>query len=87
MRRLFAVLLMLTLCLGVVPPAYADIGGLVTCSESPKFQERAAKARNTTGDPESGRKRFEMYSTALCGVNDGLPRIIAGGPISRAVIF
>jgi photosystem I subunit 3 len=87
MRRLLAVLLVMTLWLGVVPPASADIGGLVPCSESPKFQERAAKARNTTGDPESGRKRFEVYSKALCGAEDGLPRIIAGGPLSRAGDF
>ncbi len=87
MRRLFAVLLVMTLLLGVVPPAFADIGGLVPCSESPKFQERAAKARNTTADPNSGQKRFEMYSSALCGPEDGLPRIIAGGPMSRAGDF
>lgn len=87
MRRLFAVLLVMTLCLGVVPPAFADIAGLVPCSESPKFQERAANARNTTGDPNSGQKRFEMYSSALCGPEDGLPRIIAGGPWSRAGDF
>ncbi len=87
MRRLFAVLLVMTLWLGAASPALAEIGGLVPCSESPKFQDRATKARNTTADPNSGQKRFEMYSSALCGADDGLPRIIAGGPMSRAGDF
>lgn len=87
MRRLFAVLLVMTLWLGAASPAFAEIGGLVPCSESPQFQDRAAKARNTTADPNSGQKRFEAYSSALCGADDGLPRIIAGGPISRSGDF
>lgn len=86
MRRLFALILVGTLWLGLAAPATADVAGLVPCSESPAFQERAAKALNTTGDPESGRKRFERYSAALCGP-EGLPRLITDGRWSHAGDF
>ncbi|MCX7594307.1 MAG: Photosystem I reaction center subunit III, partial [Fischerella sp.] len=60
--------------------------GLVPCSESPAFQQRAQVARNTTADPESGRKRFERYSQALCGP-EGLPHLIVDGRLDRAGDF
>jgi photosystem I subunit III len=87
MRRLFALVLMFTLWVGFTPSASADIAGLVPCSESPAFQQRAKAALATTDDPNSGAKRFERYSQALCGTADGLPRLIADGRLSHAGDF
>ncbi|MCG9891422.1 MAG: Photosystem I reaction center subunit III [Thermosynechococcaceae cyanobacterium MS004] len=87
MRRLFALVLMFTLWVGFTPSASADIAGLVPCSESAAFQQRAKNARPTTSDPDSGAKRFERYSQALCGAEDGLPRLIADGRWSHAGDF
>lgn len=86
MRRLLALIFAATLWFSFVTPASADIAGLVPCSESPAFQARAASARNTTADPESGRKRFERYSQALCG-EEGLPHLIVDGRFSHAGDF
>ena len=86
MRRLFALVLVFTLWVGFAPSASADVAGLVPCSESPAFQTRAANARQTTDDPDSGRKRFERYSQALCGP-EGLPRLITDGRLSHAGDF
>lgn len=87
MRRLFALILTFTLWVGFATPASADVAGLVPCSESPAFQARAAQARATTADPESGAKRFERYGSALCGPEDGLPRLVADGRLSHAGDF
>ena len=87
MRRLFALILVLTMWLGLAAPASAAVSGLVPCSESPAFQERAASARQTTADPNSGAKRFERYSKALCGPDDGLPRLIVDGRLNHAGEF
>ncbi|NCJ07431.1 Photosystem I reaction center subunit III [Synechococcales cyanobacterium C] len=86
MRRLLALILVFTLWFGFVPPASADVAGLTPCSESSAFQERAAKARPTTDDPDSGQKRFERYSQALCGP-EGLPHLIVDGRLSHAGDF
>lgn len=87
MRRLFALLLILSLWVGCVPAATADIAGLVPCSESEEFLDRADEALNTTADPDSGAKRFERYAQALCGEEDGLPRLIVDGRWSHAGDF
>lgn len=86
MRRLFALVLIVSLWVGCVPAATADIAGLVPCSESPAFQDRAADALNTTADPNSGAKRFERYAQSLCG-EDGLPHLIVDGRFSHAGDF
>ena len=86
MRRLFALVLIFSLWLGMSPAASADVAGLVPCGESPAFQARAAKALPTTADPDSGAKRFERYSQALCGP-EGLPHLVADGRWSRAGDF
>jgi photosystem I subunit III len=86
MRRLLALVLVFTLWIGIVPSANADVAGLVPCSESSAFQQRAAAARNTTSDPNSGAKRFERYSQALCGP-EGLPHLVVDGRWSRAGDF
>ena len=44
MRRLFAVVLSALLVFGFAPVAKADVAGLTPCSESARFQQRAAAA-------------------------------------------
>ncbi|MDJ0735649.1 MAG: Photosystem I reaction center subunit III [Nostocaceae cyanobacterium] len=86
MYRLFAFVLAICLWFNFAPPAQALGADLVPCSESPAFAERATTARNTTDDPESGKKRFERYSQALCGP-EGLPHLIVDGRWDRAGDF
>ncbi|MEB3216597.1 MAG: Photosystem I reaction center subunit III [Nostocales cyanobacterium 94392] len=86
MRRLFALILAVCLAFNFAPPAFALGSDLVRCSDSPAFQQRAADARNTTSDPNSGEKRFERYSQALCGP-EGLPHLIVDGRLSNAGDF
>ena len=81
MRRLFAVLLSAFLVLGFAPVAHADIGGLTPCAENARFQQRAGTATTT-----QAKRRFEMYSKALCGT-DGLPHLIVDGRWSHAGEF
>ena len=81
MRRLFAALLSALLVFGFAPVAKADVAGLTTCSESPRFQQRAAAA-----DTSQAKARFDMYSKASCG-EDGLPRLIVDGRLNHAGDF
>ena len=81
MRRLFAVLLSALLVFGFAPVAKADVAGLTPCSESARFQQRAANAST----PQA-KARFEMYSQAVCGA-DGLPHLIVDGRLSHAGDF
>ena len=86
MRRLFALLLVMTLWFNFAPEANALGANLVPCKDSPAFQELALNARNTTSDPESGKKRFERYSQALCGP-EGYPHLIVDGRLDHAGDF
>ena len=86
MRRLFALLLVVTLWFNFAPEAKALGANLVPCKDSPAFQELAQNARNTTSDPESGKKRFERYSQALCGP-EGYPHLIVDGRLDHAGDF
>ena len=87
MRRLLAVIFAISIWLNFAPAASADnVAGLVPCSESPAFQQRATNARQTNFDPESGKKRFERYSQALCGP-EGLPHLVVDGRLDRAGDF
>lgn len=86
MRQFFALIISICLWFTFVPVAAADVAGLVPCSESPAFQQRAQNARPTTDDPASGPKRFQRYSQALCGP-EGLPHLIADGRWSHAGDF
>lgn len=88
MRRFLALLLALMLCLNFAPSASADesVAGLVPCSESPAYQQKAKSFRNTTADPQSGQKRAERYSQALCGP-EGYPHLIVDGRYSHAGDF
>jgi photosystem I subunit III len=86
MRRLFALILVFFLWVSFTPTASADVAGLVPCKDSPAFQKRAAVARATTDDPNSGKTRFDRYSQALCGA-EGLPHLIVDGRLDRAGDF
>jgi photosystem I subunit III len=87
MQKLLALVFAICLWFNFTPTASAsEVAGLVRCSESPAFQQRAASARNTTTDPESGKKRFARYGQALCGP-EGLPHLIVDGRLDRAGDF
>ena len=83
MRRLFAILLSAFLLFGFAPVAKADgsVAGLTPCSESARFQQRAAAAKT-----DQAKARFEVYSQSLCGA-DGLPHLIVDGRWSHAGDF
>ena len=87
MGRLLAVILAFTLWFNFAPPASADgVAGLVPCSESPAYQQKAKNFRNTTADPQSGKKRAERYAEALCGP-EGYPHLIVDGRWSHVGDF
>ena len=86
MQKLLAFVFAVCLWFNFTPPAAADVAGLVPCGQSQAFQDRAANAGNTTGDPESGKKRFARYAQALCGP-EGLPHLIVDGRLDRAGDF
>jgi photosystem I subunit 3 len=83
MRRLFALVLVLTLWFGFVAPASADVAGLTPCSESAAFKQRLANSSSATAP-----QRFDFYAKSglLCG-SDGLPHIIVDGRLSHAGEF
>lgn len=80
MKRLFALILVVTLWFNFAPSASAaeSVAGLTTCADNPAFQRKSQNYRNTTDDPESGAKRAELYSQALCGP-EGYPHLIVDG--------
>lgn len=87
MRRLLALIFAVTLWFSCVTPASAnEVAGLVPCRESKAFLQRAADARPTVGDPNSGKNRFERYSNFLCGP-EGLPHLVADGSLAHADEF
>ncbi len=86
MRRLLALILVLTLWFGFAPSASADLSHLTPCSESAAYQQRAKNFLNTTGDPNSGKNRAAAYSNALCG-EEGLPHLIVDGRLSHVGDF
>ncbi|AFZ03676.1 photosystem I reaction center protein PsaF subunit III [Calothrix sp. PCC 6303] len=86
MRRLFALILVVSLWFNFAPSTLALGADLVPCKDSPAFQQRAKTALNTTDDPKSGQKRFERYSQALCGP-EGLPHLIVDGSLDHAGDF
>ncbi len=86
MRKLLALILAVVLWFNIAPAAFADSYGLVPCSESPAFQQKAQSFRNTTADPLSGQKRAERYAQALCGP-EGYPHLIVDGRLSHAGDF
>lgn len=84
MRRWFALILVIGLWLNFAPQALAAEGaGLVPCSESPEFLQRAVNARRTT-DTTGAQDRFKRYADngALCGP-EGLPHLIVDGRVGH----
>ncbi|HEY9658014.1 MAG TPA: Photosystem I reaction center subunit III [Allocoleopsis sp.] len=79
MRRLFALLLVMSLWFNFAPPASADVAGLTPCGESKAFLQRAANARTA-----QAKARFEAYanSNVLCG-SEGLPHLIVDGRLNH----
>ena len=82
MRRLFALILVITIWFNFAPPASADVAGLTKCADNPAFQQKSKSYLNTTGDPNSGAARAERYSQALCGP-EGYPHLIVDGRLSH----
>lgn len=81
MRRLFALILVMSLWFGFVQTAPADAATLTPCKDNAAFIQRA-KAATT----EQAKARFERYSQAMCG-DEGLPHLIVDGRLSRAGDF
>ncbi len=87
MRRLLAIILAGILWLHLAPSAHAaGVAGLVPCSESPAYQAKSQKFRNTTADPRSGQNRAALYAKALCGP-EGYPHLIVDGRLDHAGEF
>ncbi|WP_017305318.1 photosystem I reaction center subunit III [Spirulina subsalsa] len=86
MRKLLALILVMTLWFNFAPSASADEYGLVPCSESSAYIQKSKSFRNTTDDPLSGKKRAERYAQALCGP-EGYPHLIVDGSLSHAGDF
>jgi photosystem I subunit 3 len=84
MRRLFALVLAVTLWMSFVPTASAY--NLTPCSDSAAFQQRAKASLAVSKNPEQTKARFERYSQALCG-EDGLPHLIVDGNLAHAGEF
>jgi photosystem I subunit 3 len=79
MRRLFALILVVTLWFNFAPSASADgVAGLTRCADNPAYQQKSKNFLNTTSDPLSGQKRAAVYAEALCGP-EGYPHLIVDG--------
>lgn len=87
MRRLFALLLMVSLWLGSAPAASADQTSslLVPCKDSAAFQQRMQA--KTGGVSASDRFQKDIKADLLCGREDGLPRLITDGSLKHAGEF
>ncbi len=84
MRRLFALILAVTLWFGVAPTQSAQAFNLTPCSENAAFAQRAKAATS-----QSAARRFELYAqqpNLMCG-EDGLPHIIVDGSLAHAGEF
>jgi photosystem I subunit 3 len=83
MRRLFALILVISLWFHFAPSASAEeVAGLKPCSETPAFVAKSKNYLNTTGDPNSGANRAARYASALCGA-EGNPHLIVDGRLSH----
>lgn len=87
MKRLLAVILLISLWFHFAPSASAEpLSNLTLCSETPAFQQKAKAFRNTTDDPQSGQKRAAIYGQALCGP-EGYPHLIVDGRLDHVGDF
>lgn len=81
MRRLFALILVISLWFGFVQTAPAAASVLTPCKDNPAFIQRA-KAATT----DQAKARFERYSQVMCG-DEGLPHLIVDGSLAHAGEF
>ena len=83
MRRLFALILAITLWFGFAAPAPANAANLTPCKESAAFAQRAQNSVSATA-----KQRFDFYANSgvLCG-DDGLPHLIVDGSLAHAGEF
>jgi photosystem I subunit 3 len=81
MRRLFALILVITLWFGFASAAPANAYNLTPCKETPAFQQRAEAAQTP-----AAQARFADYSSLLCG-DEGLPHLIVDGNLAHAGEF
>jgi photosystem I subunit III len=81
MKQLLALILVVTLWFNFAPSASAaddGVAGLSRCADTPAYQQKSKNFRNTTSDPQSGQKRADLYSQALCGP-EGYPHLVVDG--------
>jgi photosystem I subunit 3 len=83
MRRLFALILAITLWFGFAPAQPAHAYNLTPCSENAAFAQRAKTSVSATA---ATRYDFYAKSGLLCG-EDGLPHLIVDGSLSHAGEF
>lgn len=81
MRRLFALILVISLWFGFVQAAPAQASTLTPCRDNPAFIQRAKGA--TTAQAKA---RFDRYSQVMCG-DEGLPHLIVDGSLAHAGEF
>lgn len=83
MRRLFALILAVTLWFGFAPTQSAEAFNLTPCSENAAFAQRAKTSTSPTAA-----QRYDFYAKAglLCG-EDGLPHLIVDGSLEHAGEF
>lgn len=83
MRRLFALILAITLLFSVAPASSAMASTLTPCKDSAAFAQRAQASQSATA-----KQRFEFYASSgvLCG-EDGLPHLIVDGSLAHAGEF
>jgi photosystem I subunit 3 len=87
MKRLLAVMLLLSLWFNFSPSASAEpLDNLTPCGDTPAFQQKAKAYLNTTDDPQSGQKRAARYAEALCGP-EGYPHLIVDGRLDHVGDF
>lgn len=83
MRRLFALILAVTLWFGFAPTKSAQAFNLTPCSENAAFAQRAKSSVSPTAA-----QRYEFYAQSglLCG-QDGLPHLVVDGRLDHAGEF
>lgn len=69
MRRLFALMLVMTLWLGFATPASADVAGLTPCAETPAFQQRIDRFIKSQ---ESRLKQYPADSAAAATIKSSI---------------
>jgi photosystem I subunit 3 len=71
MQRLFALVLIVCLWLGMAPPASADVAGLVPCGETPAFQQRL---NNSVRGQEARLQKYDSNSDSAAMIKGRIER-------------